>query len=178
MGGFITGLDWSVLGWIHENLSCQFLDILMPMITALGNGAFFWIVAGAVLFLQRKHRRQGLALLLALGACALLGNLLLKPLVARPRPCIQNPNIPLLIPVPHGYSFPSGHAMTSAAGAAVLRRTNSPFQLAAVPLALLIAFSRLYLYVHFPSDVLCGLILGAGIGCLFLRQWPGRQLSA
>ena len=99
----------------------------------------------------------------ALAAGVLIGNVCLKNLVARPRPCWLE-NVPMLIANPTDYSFPSGHTLSSVIGAAVLTKVNRKFGFAAIPLAALIAFSRLYLYVHFPSDVLASVVLGTAIG--------------
>jgi len=99
-------------------------------------------------------------LLVALALGVLTGNLTLKPLIARPRPCWVDESVRLLIPNPTDYSFPSGHTLSSVIGATVLTKANAKFGLAAIPLAALIAFSRLYLYVHYPTDVLGGMVFG------------------
>ena len=101
---------------------------------------------------------------LAMGG--LVGNVFLKHLIARPRPCWLDQSVPLLIAVPNDYSFPSGHTLASVIGATILTAADRRFGLIAIPLAILIAFSRLYLYVHFPSDILGAVILGLGIGAL------------
>lgn len=101
----------------------------------------------------------------ALAAGVLVGNVCLKLLVTRPRPCWQE-EVSLLIRNPADYSFPSGHTLCSVIGAYMLTAANRKFGLAAIPLAALIAFSRLYLYVHFPSDVLASLGIGMLIGKL------------
>ena len=107
---------------------------------------------------------------------ALIGNGVLKHLVARPRPCWLDSSVQLLIASPSDYSFPSGHTLASAVGASMLTMTNRKFGWAAIPLAVLIAFSRLYLYVHFPSDILGGAILGVLIGvCTYV--WGGKLLE-
>lgn len=82
----MSALDWTVLHWIHDRLHCSFLDFLMPRITLLGNGGAVWVVIALILLCIKKHRRTGLALLMGLGAGVLIGNLLLKPLIARPPP--------------------------------------------------------------------------------------------
>ena len=103
----------------------------------------------------------------------LVGNVALKNLIARPRPCWVE-SVPLLIASPTDYSFPSGHTLSSAIAATILTKTDRRFGYAAIPLAALIAFSRLYLYVHWPSDVLAGALLGILIGNLtFLRGGRG-----
>lgn len=162
-------LDWGILQWIQSTLVCPALDILMPNITALGNAGAIWLLAAVVLIITKKYRRQGLFLLLGLAASVLVGNVLLKNLVARPRPCRIDASVPLLIANPTDYSFPSGHTLSSVISAVILAKTDRRFGYAAIPLAVLIAFSRLYLYVHFPSDVLVAAVLGIIIGHLIFR---------
>ncbi len=116
----MSALDWTVLHWIHDRLHCGFLDFLMPRITLLGNGGAVWVVIALILLCIRKHRRTGLVLLMGLGAGVLIGNLLLKPLIARPRPCWIDQTTPLLIACPTDFSFPSGHTLSSVIAAAVL----------------------------------------------------------
>lgn len=161
-------LDWNILRLIQEFLRCPLLDTLMPKITALGNSGAVWVLAAGGLLCTKKYRRQGVLLLAGLALGVLVGNVCLKHLVARPRPCWLDPSVPLLIATPQDYSFPSGHTLSSFIGATILTGTDRRFGLAAIPLAVLIAFSRLYLYVHFPSDILAGAILGLGIGVLTL----------
>lgn len=165
----MSALDWTVLHWIHDRLHCGFLDFLMPRITLLGNGGAVWVVIALILLCIRKHRRTGLALLMGLGAGVLIGNLLLKPLIDRPRPCWIDQTTPLLIACPTDYSFPSGHTLSSVIAAAVLCGARRGWGWIAVPLAAAIAFSRLYLYVHFPTDVLAGAALGIVIGLIAQR---------
>ena len=156
--------DWTILHWIQDTLVCPAMDFLMPKITLLGNGGAVWILAAVVLFATKKHRKYGTFLLAGLAAGVLAGNLTLKPLIARPRPCWLDESVQLLIANPTDYSFPSGHTLSSVIGATVLTKTNRKFGLLAIPLAALIAFSRLYLYVHFPTDILAAAVLGVGIG--------------
>lgn len=157
-------LDWSILQWIQANLQCGFLDFLMPKITMLGNGGAIWILAAIGLLCTKRYRKQGVILLFGLAVGVLVGNVCLKHLIARPRPCWLDTSIQLLIATPMDYSFPSGHTLVSVIGATILTMTNRHFGYAAIPIAALIAFSRLYLYVHFPSDVLGAVVLGLLIG--------------
>lgn len=108
----------------------------------------------------KKYRRQGVILLAGLAVGVLVGNVCLKNLIARPRPCWLDDSVMMLISSPTDYSFPSGHTLSSVIGATVLTKTDRRFGWAAIPLAAVIAFSRLYLFVHFPSDILAGAILG------------------
>ena len=96
-------------------------------------------------------------------------NGILKPLIARPRPCDLNSAIQLLIPRPGDDSFPSGHSGISFAAVGALFAAKSRLWVPAFVLALIIAFSRLYLYVHWPSDVLVGALLGILLGFLAER---------
>lgn len=116
----------------------------------------------AMVFITRLGDTGAVWLLLALEV--LCCNVLLKPLAARVRPCDVNTGIALLVPRPTDYSFPSGHTGASFAAVGALLRCKSRLWLPALALACLIAFSRLYLYVHYPSDVLGGILLGLAAG--------------
>lgn len=158
--------DWTILHWIQSTLVCPALDVLMPKITLLGNGGAIWILSAALLLVTKKYRKYGVFLLVGLALGLLVGNLTLKPLIARPRPCWLDNSVTLLIANPTDYAFPSGHTLSSVIGATVLTKANRMFGLAAIPLASLIAFSRLYLYVHFPTDILGAAALGIVLGLM------------
>ena len=101
-------------------------------------------------------------------------NMILKPLVARPRPCWINESIEMLVRVPEDYSFPSGHTMASfAAAGALLFAGQKMIGTGAVFLAILMGISRMYFYVHFPTDVLAGAIFGlvcGGLGAVLVKK--------
>lgn len=155
--------EFLVLDFIYNHIKNPFLDFLMPKITALGNGGLIWIVASIVLLAIPKYRKSGIALSIGLLACLIIGNLTLKPLVARVRPYEFVEGIELLISRPTDFSFPSGHTLSSVVSAAILTMADKRFGYVAIPLAVVIAFSRLYLYVHFLTDVLGGVVIGAVI---------------
>lgn len=157
-------LDQTILYWIQDNLSCGLLDLLMPKLTLLGSGGAIWLLAAGGMLCTKKYRRQGVILLAGLAVGVLVGNVCLKNLIARPRPCWLDDSVKLLVSSPADYSFPSGHTLASAIGATVLTKTNRRFGWAAIPIAAIIAFSRLYLFIHFPSDILAGAVLGVAIG--------------
>ena len=163
MLGFINDFDKALLDFIQANIKTEFLDVVMPYITMLGNGGIIWIIAGIILVFIKKHRAIGFTVLLALVLCLLIGNLGIKPLITRLRPFDVYPHVTLLIPRPHDFSFPSGHTMSSFAAATVLFWNYKRIGICALIIAILIAFSRLYLYVHYPTDVLGGIIIGVGI---------------
>ena len=161
--------DQTILYWIHDNLSCGALDALMPKLTLLGSGGAIWLLAAGVMLCTKKYRRQGVIMLASLAVGVLVGNVCLKNLIARPRPCWLDDSVKLLIASPTDYSFPSGHTLSSVIGATVLTKTNRKFGWAAIPMAAVIAFSRLYLFVHYPSDILAGAVLGVVIGLAAYR---------
>lgn len=176
---WIQNIDWTVSHWIRDTLQSGGMDWLMPKITTLGNGGAVWIAAASALTISKKYRKYGIAMFAALAAGFLLGNVCLKHWIARSRPCWIE-SVPLLIANPADYSFPSGHTLSSVIGAFMLTAANRKFGLLAIPLAVLIGFSRLYLYVHFLSDVLASVAIGIfiGITAVFLvRKRPKEKKS-
>lgn len=179
--------DLPILDWIATHLQCDFLDAVMPVITAFGNGGIFWIALAVVLIIIPKYRKAGLSMGLALLMGLLVCNVTLKPLVARIRPYDYQweqfgRGIALLIAPPHDYSFPSGHTIASFEAATALLLHDRKLGIPATVLAVLIAFSRLYLYVHYPTDVLASVVLGIGfafLGSFLVKQgfrlWEKRK---
>ncbi len=157
------------LDFLAENMRCGFLDFLMPKITLLGNAGLFWIALAVVLLIPKKTRRAGVAMGIALVLGLIFCNGTLKPLVARVRPYDVKGIMPYLIEVQHDFSFPSGHTTASFEGAAVVFLYNKKWGIAALVLAALIAFSRMYLYVHYPSDILAGVVLGVLFAYIGMR---------
>lgn len=174
---FITALDTALLWHLHNLLQCAFLDAVMPLVTALGNAGALWVLLAAVLLFFKSTRRAGIAMILAMLLCYLAGNLAIKPLVARARPYQVDPSISLLIPAPEEFSFPSGHAMNSFSAAAALSGSHKEYGWAALALAALIAFSRLYLMVHYPLDVAAGALLGILSGVLAYHAVESREFA-
>ena len=162
----ITSADIAVLEWIKENLYCDFLDGIMPVITFLGNAGWFWIATAVVMLIFTKTRKTGIMMGAALIFGLLICNLTLKPLVARIRPYELVEGVKLLIAEPTDFSFPSGHTAASFEGATVLMIRDKRLGIPALALASVIAFSRMYLYVHFPTDILGGMIVGIICGIL------------
>jgi undecaprenyl-diphosphatase len=163
--------DLPILDWIQNTLQCGLLDFLMPLITLLGDAGIFWIAVAVVLLIIPKTRKIGLGMGVALLMGLLVCNVILKPWVARIRPYdyqIQyfGTQIKLLVDAMHDFSFPSGHTIASFEAATVLLIHNKKMGIPAMILASLIAFSRLYLYVHYPTDVIASVILGIGIAVL------------
>ncbi len=153
-------IELKILDFIRNNLSGPIMDEIMKFITFFGDKGWFWIVLGIALLWFPKTRKMGLTVCIALIFSLILCNLTLKPIVARIRPYDVQKGIQLIISAPHDYSFPSGHTSASFASAFAVFFNNKKWGSLALAFASLIAFSRLYLYVHFPTDVLGGLILG------------------
>lgn len=156
-----------------QTLRTPALDALMVGFTKLGNGGLIWCALAGVLLLFPKTRKTGLAVALALGIEVLFCNGLLKPLVARARPCEMAPGVSLLIARPTDCSFPSGHTGASFAAMSALLFSGNRLWVPALALAAVIAFSRMYLYVHYPTDVLAGAMLGimtGWCGAVLVRQ--------
>lgn len=162
----MSNLELGVLNWIQAALRSPAADTVMVTITHLGDKGAVWLVLAAVLLARGKTRRYGWAVLAALTFSLLLCNLTLKPFVARLRPFELNSAVQLLVEKPADYSFPSGHTAASFAAVGALYFAGWRRWGWAAALAVLIAFSRLYLYVHFPSDVLAGAMLGIMLGGL------------
>lgn len=148
-----------------------FLDKIMVFITRLGDAGIIWIVLSIVLLLIPKTRKSGAVMVAALVVDVLLCNIVLKNLVARTRPYDVNTGVHLLVAKLHDYSFPSGHTAASftSVTALYLAGEKKLWKFALV-LACLIAISRLYLYVHYPTDVLGGILFGVISGYLGYRK--------
>ena len=171
----LQSFDFAILDWIQLHIRCDFLDGFFTVITHLGDRGSIWIALGITLLFFKKYRRTGATILLGLLCGLLVGNLLLKNVIARPRPCWINESIDILIKIPTGYSFPSGHTLSSVIAATCVVIRDRKIGIPACILAALIAFSRLYIYVHFPTDILGGAVLGIGIG--FFVTWLCRKFK-
>ena len=179
LNSLAVSFDLPILDWIQANLQSAFMDAFMPVVTLLGDAGIFWIAWAILLLFFPKTRKIGLgmgfalilvvferdtvefALILGLLVC----NVTLKPLVARPRPYdFQEAElgviINLLIEKQHDFSFPSGHTIASFEAATVLLKNSKKMGIPAMILAVIIAFSRLYLYVHYPTDVIFSVFAG------------------
>ena len=153
-------MELQILDWIQQ-MRTPVGDVWMVFISRLGNAGMIWILFTCLLLMIPRTRRWGAALAAALCLDAIICNILLKPMVCRIRPCDVNQTVQLLIARPADYSFPSGHTAASFAAVAALyfAGAKNGWKIT-LPLAILMAFSRMYLYVHYPTDVLGGLIIG------------------
>ena len=173
-----VSFDLPILDWIQANLQSPLMDKIMPIITLFGEGGIFWIAWAVLMLVIPKTRKIGIGMIIALLMGLLVCNVTLKPLVARIRPYdLQEQEfgifINLLIERQHDFSFPSGHTIASFEAAVVLLKNSKKMGIPALILAILVSFSRLYLYVHYPSDVIVSVVLGtlfAFIGCALANK--------
>lgn len=161
---WLTAMDHKLLDFLQKYCRHEKLDGIMAALTHLGDLGFVWLLWAVALF--RNHREEAVLLVSSIAVCALVCNLLMKPLFGRSRP-FESRDVELLIREPKDRSFPSGHTMASFTAAAVLLCLFGGWQGAlALALACLIGWTRLYLCVHHPSDVLAGAFFGSIVGSL------------
>ena len=166
--------ELAVLDWIQAHLRCGLLDAVLPVISWTCDHGEIWIALAVILLLLKRQRWTGVSLSFGLLLDLLLCNMLLKPLVDRVRPFAVNTAVELLTAPPGDASFPSGHTAASFAAVFALRAAGSPLWKPAAVLASIIAFSRLYLYMHWPTDVLGGIVVGAVVGTS--GAWIAKRL--
>ena len=166
MPDIMQGFDEQALVWIAENVRCAVLDPFMKLYTQLGNTGMLFIVLGVLMLLFKQTRKAGLSALCAMLIGLVVVNFTIKPLVSRPRPWLVIENFINLVEEYDPNSFPSGH--TNAAFAFALAVCMSApkrwMKVTAVCMAVVMGLSRLYVGVHFPSDVLAGAVIGSLCG--------------
>lgn len=157
---FIQNIDNIIIISTHNfMINHHILIKFFTIITMLGNAGFIWVSLGLCFFIKKQTKKFGVIMLTSLLIGNIIGNLFLKNLIARNRPFIQLNLVPL-IEAPSGYSFPSGHSLSSFLAATVIFNWNKKYGIIAYILAILIAVSRVLLSVHYLSDILVGAILG------------------
>lgn len=157
-----------------QSMRVDGLTQLLALVSALGNQAFIWLLIGFVCLFISEKREEGVCIFLAVAVVFIVSEVGIEHLVARVRPCDAGIGVSAVMGVSHnGYSFPSGHTTSSFACATVIAAMSRSRKgaVAAVCFALLIAFSRLYLGVHYPTDVLGGIGIGAVCGALVVWVW-------
>lgn len=163
MLNFFKIIDNMGLKYISEKCKNRTFDRIMPIITMMGNLGIIWLIISILMLLKVEDRIIGIGVILALILTTIIGEGIIKHIVKRNRP-FQNHEDELLINKPITYSFPSGHTASSFAALAVFFQMNGKLGLIMSPIATLIAFSRIYLKVHYPTDVIFGIVLGVTCG--------------
>ncbi|MBP7056212.1 MAG: phosphatase PAP2 family protein [Candidatus Omnitrophica bacterium] len=161
----LNGIDATIFYFFNKNCTSHFLDILMPILSEIGSGEGIFVLSFLPLLLAKGDKKKSAILLWAGLTVAYYITYFLKDSVSRPRPFLQLPDVRLLINE-KSFSFPSSHATQSFMAATIASRCFRGGVLFFI-LATLVAISRMYLGVHYFSDVLAGAMLGTAIGyCL------------
>ena len=142
------------------------LNKIMKAISYCGNLGVIWLIIIALTYYYKPTRDMSIYILLAIIFATLAGQITIKSIVKRPRPCHTYPEVKILLPVPTDLSFPSGHTTSSFACSTVLFIFSPILGIIAYTWAALTGFSRIYLFVHYVSDVMTGALLGTIIGYL------------
>ena len=161
-----------------QNLRTPIGDVVVPLITRLGDAGIVWIILTVLLLIIPKTRKTGVIMMAALLVDVLLSNVLINNQAARTRTFEVNKAEQLLVAKPRDYSFPSGHTAASFASVTALYLAGEKkMWKAALVLAVLIALSRLYLYVHYPTDIIGGVIFGSLSGYLGYKivEWIQKK---
>ncbi len=174
--------DLSVFEWV-QTIQGGFLDKLLVLITTLGEKGIIFILIGLVLLCTKKYRKAGVAILAAMLVMGIGNNLILKTIFARPRPFNLDPveyawwheiyKFPELVSRPTSFSFPSGHTSSAFAAAIALLWYDKKFGIPLTLFAAVMGFSRIYVEVHYCTDVLFGVLVGviyAIIGVLIVNK--------
>lgn len=165
---FITKIDFSILYWIQDNLRNSFMDFVMPLFSNLQDGGLIWISIAVVMLFFKRTRYCGIAVLFAMGIDTLITEYGIKNIVCRVRPCNLVDDVNMLVKKPTSYSFPSNHSASAFAGAVAVMLTikKKAWTIPAFVFSGIISFSRMYVFVHFPSDVFAGILLGSTVAVL------------
>ena len=179
--GGVDAWDMDVLVWIQEHLVNPFFDAVLPVVTRFADKGLGWIALSLILICIPKTRKIGWTMGIAMLLGLIFGNGILKKVIARDRPYtlyesmysqlydvfIKNGGpLRLMVPAEKDLSFPSGHTLASFEAAFALFLRNKKWSIPALVLAFTIAFSRLYVCVHYPTDVFAGIVMGIGLAFL------------
>jgi len=175
----LNQFEIGILDFIRDTFSCKFLDYFFVGITRLSDKGIFWIILAIVLLCFKKTRKTGICLGAVLLMGEILGNQILKKIFERPRPYTVNPSVELVIEKLSSFSFPSGHSRCAVECAIAIYANNKKWGIAAIVLAVLTCLSRIYLYVHYPTDVLAGVALGIidGLLAIFIIKKVGEYIA-
>lgn len=173
-------MEANILLWIQENLRADWLTPIMKGITFLGNAGWLWIVLSAICLCLPKQRKLGLTTSFALVFDLCTVNIFIKNIVARPRPYTMIEGLTSIIGPQSDFSFPSGHTAGSFAFVSVLwLLAPKKISIPATVLATLISLSRLYVGVHYPTDILGGALIGSicGIAAVYFVKWLWKKFD-
>lgn len=168
-------IDESIILWVSSHLTNEFFNFFMPIVSVLGNVGILWIIMGIGMILFGKEQKKwGFLLLVCLATTALISNFFIKPIIQRTRP-FDMLFLEILIQRPHDFSFPSGHTAAAFAAATVFYMKNKKMGIFMYLFAFLMGFSRLYLLVHYPSDILAGALIGTVVSWVIVKMAKGKM---
>lgn len=163
----ILALDSSILLFIQDNLRCSILNFIMKIFSAMGDGVVILAIMAVIFLLFPKCRRASFYAVCAIAFCFVINNLILKNWVARIRPYEVVDGLELIIAIADDWSFPSGHACAAFAAAFMFTKCKGGWWgLTYIPAAL-IALSRIYVGIHYPTDIIAGAAIGT-LGALLV----------
>lgn len=159
---FIARIDLKIIEFILRHMKNKIADKFMVAMSSSGNAGIIWIVMAFSMMLYEEHRLTGLMVILSIIMSAIVVEVIIKPIFKRNRPFTKLTHIDVDIAKPSSYSFPSGHSSSSFAAAFTIAAMSDDVNLKIIAFSIagIIAFSRSYLAVHYPSDVIIGSILG------------------
>ena len=161
MNKYFSKLDQDILLYVQNNLRSAKTDDVMKFITNLSDGGFIWLIISITLIISKKHRKTGFAMACTIAFGLIITNAIVKNTIQRMRPFMLIEELAALIPHPSDWSFPSGHATSSiGCGLIMLKHLHKTLGLTGLTLGILISASRVYLGVHYPSDVIAGAVAG------------------
>ena len=163
-------MELSILHAIQQ-IHAPWLDAMMIFFTKLGDDGILWIIIGVGLLFFKKTRKCGVCVLLSMLISMLVGKEFLKNVVERTRPFVVDPTVVLKVTPPSSYSFPSGHTLDAFTSATAIFLYYRKPGIAAFAVASLIAFSRMYLFVHYPTDILGGIVIGVGVAVIVVKTF-------
>lgn len=161
MSEAIFSFDRSILLWIQDSIRVAALNPVVSFITHLGNAGILWIALTLLMLCLQKTRRTGVTCAISMIIGLIVANLILKNWIARIRPYVTIEELELLIEQQKDWSFPSGHATNSfACGWVMFRTMKKRYGVPALIMAILITLSRIYVGVHYPTDIMAGTVIG------------------
>lgn len=163
-------MELSILHAIQQ-IHAPWLDAVMIFFTRLGDDGILWIALGVGLLFFKKTRKCGIYILLSMLLSMLVGKVIIKNLVERPRPFMADPSVALKVNPPGSFSFPSGHTLDAFTSATAIFLCCRKTGIVAFVVASLIAFSRMYLFLHYPTDILGGIVIGVCVAVIVVKAF-------
>lgn len=170
----VQHLDTAILFYFQNHIRCDVLNIVMIFFSSMGTNGYIWLAAAAAMLLTKKYRFAGVALLVCFTLAWFVNDGVVKHLVQRQRPYLTLQELEVLVPRRNDFSFTSGHTSTAFAAAYAITRANGRRWAWVYAISAMIAVSRIYVGMHYPTDVLGGMLVGtltAAVAYLLLSHF-------